>query len=209
MNTGQFKKTHGLTKHPLYRVWRSIINRCYDKKTPAYPDYGGRGIKMCDEWRANFKSFYDWAMNNGWIKGLQFDRFPDNNGDYEPSNCRITTPKQNYRNRRSSLMIEIEGVTACLAEWAENKKTPANTIRNRYLSGIRGEALFSKENRTKKLTNEQVIEIYNSKEPAKPLADKYSVSPILIYQIWEGVVRVNITKDQPKRPKSYSNQTII
>lgn len=111
--------THGLTKHPLYMKWVDMIRRCYDPRQKYYFHYGGRGIKVCDEWKENFIDFYGWAMANGWKKGLSIDRFPDNNGDYEPNNCRFATPLQQRRNIRTNYIIVINGESLCMSEAVE------------------------------------------------------------------------------------------
>ena len=74
-------KTHGLSNHPIYYVWSSMKARCYDKNRERYNDWGGRGIRLSDEWKNDFKKFYDWAICNGYRKGLQIDRI-DNDGNY-------------------------------------------------------------------------------------------------------------------------------
>ena len=91
--------THGLSKHPLYLILNSIIQRCYNKNDKSFKIYGGRGITVCEEWKNDFKAFYDWAMGNGYKKGLSIDRI-DNDGNYEPSNCRWTTNIIQSRNQR-------------------------------------------------------------------------------------------------------------
>jgi len=96
-NIRNFK--HGLTKHPLYGVWKLINRRCYDINDRCYNIYGGRGIIMCDEWKNHVTSFVSWAVENGWKKGLQIDRI-NNDGNYEPSNCRFVTPQENVSNSR-------------------------------------------------------------------------------------------------------------
>jgi len=90
---------HGLRKHPLYSVWDGMTQRCTNQKTKAYKNYGGRGVVICDEWRGNFKPFYDWCLSNGWRKGLEIDRI-DNDGNYEPSNCRFISHRLNNLNTR-------------------------------------------------------------------------------------------------------------
>lgn len=87
-------KKHGLTKHPLFSKWTDIKSRCYNKNVDMYKNYGGRGIKVCDEWLNDFMSFYNWSIENGWEEGLQIDRV-NFNGDYEPNNCQFITGAEN------------------------------------------------------------------------------------------------------------------
>lgn len=108
---------HGLRHDPLYSVWANMKNRCYNKNDPHYERWGGRGITVCKEWRNNFKLFYDWAVANGYRKGLTLDRI-DNNGNYEPSNCRWSTIKEQNRNKRNVKFIEYNGKSQLLEEWA-------------------------------------------------------------------------------------------
>lgn len=92
---------HGYHSSPLYAVLADIKRRCNNKNRPDYARYGGRGINICEEWANNPKEFVDWALSNGWGKGLQIDR-KDNDGNYEPSNCRIVTCRLNSENRRDN-----------------------------------------------------------------------------------------------------------
>lgn len=114
---GTSRTTHGKSKHPLFGVWADIIARCEDEKEKAYKDYGGRGISICEEWRKDFQKFYDWSMENGYKKGLQIDRI-NNDGNYEPSNCRWVTRIVNANNKRSNKFIEHNGERKTIAEWA-------------------------------------------------------------------------------------------
>ena len=96
------KKTHGLTKNKLYKVHNRILSRCNNKKDKGYKHYGGRGITVCDEWldkNDGVKNFIEWAESNGYEDGLEIDRI-DNDGNYEPSNCRFTTRRENVLNQR-------------------------------------------------------------------------------------------------------------
>jgi hypothetical protein len=92
---------HNLVGTKLYNVWKDIKRRTLNPKHKYYLDYGGRGITICEEWKNDFKSFYDWAMSNGYEenKGLSIDRI-NNDGNYCPENCRWTTPTIQARNQR-------------------------------------------------------------------------------------------------------------
>lgn len=112
-------RTHGIsTDHPdLYGVWCSMKSRCENPNRPKYKDYGGRGIKVCEEWH-DVGVFAEWAFANGYKPGLQIDR-ENNNGDYCPSNCRFVTPKENSRNRRNTKRLTVNGITKLVVEWCE------------------------------------------------------------------------------------------
>lgn len=96
---------HGKSNSRLYRVWASMKDRCNSPTYKEYYNYGGRGISVCEEWQ-KFEPFYKWAMVNGYKKGLEIDRI-DNDGNYEPNNCRWVTRKQNTRNTRKNIKVEV------------------------------------------------------------------------------------------------------
>ena len=91
--------THNLSSHNLSSRWRGMKGRCYNPNNNKYINYGARGIIVCDEWKNDFKAFYDWSIKNGYSKELSLDRI-DVNGNYEPSNCRWTDAKTQARNIR-------------------------------------------------------------------------------------------------------------
>jgi hypothetical protein len=93
--------------------------RCHTTTNKDYERYGGRGITVCEEWK-NFSTFYEWAMANGYQDNLTIDRI-DNDGNYEPSNCRWTTQKEQQNNRRNNHLITHNGETHTIAEWSRNK----------------------------------------------------------------------------------------
>lgn len=107
--------THGLSKHPTYKLWSGMKERCYNPNNKSYESYGGRGITISDEWLNNFQSFYDWCMANGYKKGLQIDRI-DNDGKYEASNCQFISQTFNARNKSTTKL------TLDLANEIRNKK---------------------------------------------------------------------------------------
>lgn len=114
----------------LYKILHKIKFRCYNPKYPQYHYYGGRGIKMCQEWLDSFDAFKEWALSNGYDESLSIDRI-DVNGDYEPGNCRWATAKQQSRNKRNNIMIFHDGETKCLAEWCEKYNLNYPTILKR------------------------------------------------------------------------------
>ncbi len=96
---GNVKRSHGLRNHPLYGVWVNMRNRCFRQEDPSFSRYGGRGISVSEEWCKSFSCFFDWCTQNGWKRGLQIDRI-DNDGNYEPTNCRFVTNRENSSNTR-------------------------------------------------------------------------------------------------------------
>lgn len=111
-------KTHGDSKTRLYSCWIGIKSRCYRQKDKYYKDYGGRGIKVCNEWIHNYEQFRDWALKNGYKDNLTIDRI-DVNDDYKPSNCRwITMTEQTY-NKRNTRKIYLNGIGKTASEWSK------------------------------------------------------------------------------------------
>ena len=127
---GCLKIKHSLTKHPLYTIWAGMKQRCYDSTTKVYKNYGGRGIFVCAEWVNDFKTFFDWAISAGWLKGLQIDRINNESG-YSPMNCRFATPKVNSSNRRSTRWFIIEGFKLNLLQASIKYNIPKQTLHNR------------------------------------------------------------------------------
>ena len=115
-NTTQMKTSHNLSKTRIYSIWGKMVRRCTNAKDRNYLNYGGRGISICDDWRFNFVSFYDWSMNNGYRDDLSIDRI-NNDGNYEPDNCRWTTMLVQENNRRSNHYITHNGETHTVTEW--------------------------------------------------------------------------------------------
>jgi hypothetical protein len=104
--------THGLSKHPLYRVWYNMLLRCYNPNTDNYSDYGDRGATVCDEWKDSFEAFYHWAINGGYKLGLELDKDLLGRGSliYSPSTCCFLTPKENSRHKRNNQFSLLDGV---------------------------------------------------------------------------------------------------
>lgn len=132
---------HGFSNERLYRIWKDMKRRCKNPNRKGYKNYGGRGIKVCEEWDKSYLSFREWALNNGYSDELTIERI-DNNGNYEPNNCKWIPMEEQQRNTRNNAMIEINGVVKPLVEWCEIKNFPYKLALDRRSRGIDGEDLF-------------------------------------------------------------------
>lgn len=112
--------THKMSGTKLFKIWCSMRKRCENEKETAYMWYGGRGIKVCSEWKGEngFQNFYNWSVKNGYKNGLSIDRI-DFNGNYEPSNCRWITQKEQCNNTRRNIYIDYNGERKTLSELCE------------------------------------------------------------------------------------------
>lgn len=90
-------RSHGLSKHPLYRTWQDIKRRCYDPAFRPYPYYGGVGVTMCKEWLVSPKEFINWALDNGWQPGMEIDKDLKVKGNkvYSPATCSVVSHRVN------------------------------------------------------------------------------------------------------------------
>lgn len=134
---------HSLCNTRIYRIWVGMHERCYNRNSPKYHRYGGRGICVCDEWLNDIEAFYEWAMANGYQENLTIDRI-DNDGNYEPSNCRWSTNEEQCNNREHNILITIGGETKTIAQWAKETGLKYRTIHARYNRGWTGESLIRK-----------------------------------------------------------------
>lgn len=125
---------HKKTNTRLYRIWKIMKTRCYNKHFHKYNDYGARGIIVCDEWKNDFVAFEKWANNNGYNDTLTIDRI-DFNGNYEPSNCRWATAEEQANNRRSLHYIEYDGKKRTISDWAKELNLSPATIVMRLKRG--------------------------------------------------------------------------
>lgn len=122
---------HGLAeKHPLYCTWKNMKKRCNNPNASEYESYGDRGISVCSEWLKDFKSFYDWSINNGWSRELTIDRI-DTNGNYCPENCRWSTVEIQMNNMTKNHYVEYNGETFTLSTLAKHLNIPYNIVRYR------------------------------------------------------------------------------
>lgn len=127
--------THNGTDTRLYGIWCNMKSRtCHEDNTAAWRDYGGRGIKMCDEWENSFESFESWAKDSGYNDTLTIERI-NVNGDYEPNNCKWIPPEAQARNKRNTIRITYMGKTFNIHDWSVLVGLPESVIRSRYHTG--------------------------------------------------------------------------
>lgn len=132
------------TETRIYKIWTGMKQRCYNANSKEYRIYGGRGIKVCDEWMEKDKgarNFYHWAKENGYKFFLTLDRI-DNNGNYCPENCRWATRKQQANNKRNTILIDFCGVVRPVSFWSKKYKLHRLVITRRLERGISGYKLF-------------------------------------------------------------------
>lgn len=142
---------HKMAGTRLYNIWTDMKQRCYNSNYYEFHLWGGRGIIVCEEWRNDFQAFYDWAMNNGYSDDLSLDRI-DSTGNYEPSNCRWASAKEQARNTSHNRKIIIDGVAKLLCEWLEISPITASTYHKRIKRGMTDkEALFTPHLRKRKV----------------------------------------------------------
>jgi hypothetical protein len=128
--SGDYCRTHGQSKSKLWGTWCSMRSRCRYPKKKDYKHYGGRGISVCEDWSNDFMTFYNWSLENGYREGLTIDRI-DNDGNYEPSNCRWIPFSQQSINRRNVTRITIGDETNVLRYWCRKYQLNYTSIKYR------------------------------------------------------------------------------
>lgn len=143
LTCGRFHKKYENSEigEKLYNTWNRMIHRCYDTKNHKYYSYGARGIKVCDEWKNDYDTFYKWAIQSGYQIGLWIERI-DNNGNYCPQNCKWATRTEQMRNTRRTKHICYKGKIHSLAEWCEILDLYYPTVNGRLFKGWSVERAF-------------------------------------------------------------------
>lgn len=130
MNGG---KTHGDWNKRIRVIWVNMMARCYKENASNYLNYGGKGIKVCDEWH-DYQVFKEWAFANGYTDDLTIDRI-DVTGNYHPHNCRWATPKEQARNKTNNRYLLFNGESKTLAEWSETYGINQGRVSRRIMTG--------------------------------------------------------------------------
>ena len=131
---------HGDTGTRLYRIWKTMRCRCLDANHPTYKNYGGRGIRICDEWSENYPAFKDWCLNHNYAADLELDRI-DVDGDYSPDNCRWITHHEQTLNRRDTLYIAYNGQMERFVDFCNRFHLNHSTVTSWRSKGILDEKL--------------------------------------------------------------------
>ena len=126
---GCIYRKHGLHRHHIYGCWRGMIKRCYQQTHHSYHQYGEKGVTVCERWRASFKLFLE-DMGMPPSNKHSIDRI-NNDGNYEPSNCRWATASEQCNNRRDNILLTYNGTTKTQAQWAEHLGIPSYIIYGR------------------------------------------------------------------------------
>lgn len=138
--TGAASRTHGKSETPEFNIWTGMHTRCYNAGRKEFKDYGARGIVICERWRASFENFLaDMGLRPS--EQHSIERI-DNDGIYEPSNCRWATAAEQSSNKRNNVKVLIDGVERTISEWARHFGVNVATACLRHKQGLRGEALF-------------------------------------------------------------------
>ena len=138
-------KRHHLSKSRIYGILCSMKKRCYNKNCTAYKDYGNRGIRICDEWKNDFLTFYNWAIGHGYSDGLTIERI-DVNGNYEPNNCKWIPKGEQNRNTTRNVYIEYNNKKQLISDWSRDLGIPSNTLCRRLKQYDNIEMVFYKGN---------------------------------------------------------------
>ena len=116
---GNLSRTHGYAnKERLYEIWKNMKYRCYNENDNRFKHYGGKGVKVCNEWKDDYLSFRNWSMTSGYNDNLSIDRI-NNDGDYKPSNCRWVDNKTQANNQSRNRILTYKGKSKTMSEWAD------------------------------------------------------------------------------------------
>jgi hypothetical protein len=187
-----YDEEHKRKDDRLYKIFYGMKQRSYNPNNNFYYCYGGRGIKICDEWLKNYHYFKQWAYSNGYADNLTIDRI-DVDGNYEPSNCRWTTIKEQSNNKTNNRYITLNGETKTLAQWCELYNLNSNAISNR---------LHNKNWENKSIEEILFTPLY------KPITLTYNVETHTV-QEWADILGINANTIRWRYKRGYSVEDIL
>lgn len=128
---------HGKTGDDIHFLWKNVLARCYNKNSASFKYYGGNGVVMCDEWKNDFMTFYNWAIKNGWRKGLHLDKDKLSSkrvgNIYAPDFCCFIEKKENSRHKSNNIYLLYNNKEQCLMDWSIETGISYNTLRARII----------------------------------------------------------------------------
>lgn len=136
------KKRHGDWGTRLYRTWQDMKNRCNNPNSKDYKDYGGRGIKVCEEWANSYIEFKKWSLNNNYSDDLTIERINVNEG-YKPQNCKFIPIEEQYYNKRNTIYLNFDGKKLNVKEWSIITGLTKRLILNRKQRGWSDEEILT------------------------------------------------------------------
>lgn len=178
------KIKHSRRYTPEYVAWEHMKQRCNNKKHPAFHHYGGRGITVCERWANSFENFFD-DMGERPSPKHSLDRYPNNDGNYEPSNCRWATDKEQVNNRRLTTPITFKGETLPPSGWAKKFGINAETVRRRHKMGVDISLIANSGNRFYDNGDVAVREAHEKIKEKKLLAKRLRSEGLTYKQIME------------------------
>lgn len=157
-----------------YRIWINMASRCSSETNPAWSNYGGRGIMVCERWRESFENFLE-DMGLPPTPKHTLDRFPNNNGNYEPNNCRWATAKEQARNTRRNVVIDVNGTKKSLPDWCDHLGVSYTRAITRWCRGVRDpHVLFQDGNLPRGFS--KIVEIDGEKDNIEGWCRKLGIS---------------------------------
>lgn len=167
-----------MKRNKLYDIWANMKQRCLYEKREDFKYYGGKGVKVCDEW-LNYKNFKKWAIENEYQEGLSLDRI-DFDGNYEPSNCRFISMEEQQRNKSNNVNLTYRGRTQTLTEWAREYNLHYRTLKSRLELGYTVDEALNKEDG--KLLNSPLYKYKGEEKSLTQWANLYGMSKSCLYQ---------------------------
>ena len=208
-NNRRHNTAYGSWNTPLFKVWQTMIRRCHSTKAPNRRYYYDRGIEVCLAWRHDFSAFEKWAKENGYAKGLQIDRI-DVNGNYEPLNCRWTTPKANAHNRRYHAEVIYKGEKRKLVDVMDEVGCPIDehTVWKRiFLHKWDIERALTEEKHYSGKRGKIVLEYQGRKVTTRDIAEMTGLNPSAIRNrlFKQGMSLEQVISEPPKTHKYKRN----
>lgn len=177
MNKG--REQHGLSRTSEYKAWNKMIDRCTNPSSKSYVNYGGRGICVCDKWLTSFSAF----INDIGRKPTPLHTLErkNNNGNYEPKNCKWATRDEQNKNTRFNVILEINGQRKCVSEWSRISGMSISGLRKRLASGMSPKEAITKKKDNTKIRKQKFATINGSRKTLREWSVVFGVNKNTLY----------------------------